>query len=98
MARRPTAQRGQFVLIRFVDHAEDGELFEFQVCGRVHRVTRQAIEVESWMAVDHQRAGHPIDDDNIKWFAIARPAIRSITQLVPAPAAIDGATANGKSD
>lgn len=75
MATKP----GDIVRIRFLDHAEDGEAIEFEVFGKVLKVTRVQICVACW-----DYAGRPpeaIEDHNVKWFSILRSTILEIQKL-----------------
>lgn len=70
------------VAIRFDDHVEDSdEVYEFIAYGRVAKVTRKAITVDSWAMTDPE-SNRDDDRENIKSFTILRRVINSIDVLV----------------
>lgn len=79
--RKPTVKPGDVVAIRFDDHVEDSDdVYEFIVYGRVAKVSRKAITVDSWALADPD-SDRDDDRENIKSFTILRRVINSIEVL-----------------
>ena len=71
---------GQIVAVEFVDHVEDGsQAMAFVVYGRVARVTRAAICIDSWCYAN-RKTKH---DQNCKRYTLVRAAIKRVQQLRP---------------
>lgn len=72
-------RKGDIVAIEFVDHVSgDDNPYDFVVYGRVARVARASISVDSWDYVKDA----PLDD-NITRHTIVRAAITKVTKLCP---------------
>ena len=71
---------GQIVEVEFADHVEDGsKTMAFIVYGRLARVERAAICVDSWCYAN-RKTKH---DQNCRRWTIVRGAIKKITILKP---------------
>lgn len=78
---KPTPKPGDIVEVRIIDHAEDTDDVQvYLVYGRVVRVTRRGITLDSWALAD-PLADRDLEKHNIKPFALVRKAIESITIL-----------------
>lgn len=71
-------RKGQIIEVVFWDHVEDGnDPFEFMVWGRLMKVTRTYLVVESWAYADAKRRVDD-DDSNIKRFTILRRVVKGV--------------------
>lgn len=69
---------GEVVAVTFCDHVEDGDdVIEFVAYGRVARVTRGAVSLDSWAYADPATP----HDANVKRFTILRRAITGVRHL-----------------
>ena len=73
---------GDIVEILFLDHVEDEhEPYPFLVYGRVAKLSKTAVTVESWANVDKPA---PPGDPNAKSFTIIKSTIERLSKLTRA--------------
>ena len=74
----PNVKLNNIIEIQFLDHVEDGNSpIEFIVWGRVTKITKLAITVQSWSYADEKET----DENNTKIFTILKNAITKLTIL-----------------
>lgn len=76
-----TIRRGWLVAVEFSDHVDGGSKPErFVVYGRVAKITRREICIDSW---DYRDTKRPFDRQNETRYTIIRAAVHKITRLKP---------------
>ena len=72
-------RKGNIVAIEFIDHVNgDDNPYHFVVYGRIAKVAKTSISVDSWDYVEDAQL-----DENITRHTIVRAAITKITKLCP---------------
>ena len=76
---------GQMVYVELIDHADGSNPIAFEAFGRIGRITRTAICLDSWRYPYSKNKYHKNKyDHNWTRWTILRSAIKRVTQLRPA--------------